>query len=850
MENRFFKYFQIIVVITVGSLLSIWFFDTLNREKFDELKQQFITKNNDRLFDLEKNIRTYTNTLNSVTALYAASNTVDRSEFRQFVSQISSQNDYQSFLALGWLPRILHAARKRFEISNRDHPGYQITERAQQGNLVKAGERQEYYPVYFLEPHHSNDSIMGYDIASEQKQTLDRARDTGHITVSESINLTLFNTDGVGVLIIAPIYRNGSQTTTIEDRRKNLKGFIIGVIAIKHLLANINSDDVNDIDKSIIDTNYYIYDLNTKNHDRPIYVFNFSQQNTASATDLKSVRAAGLVERTMDFGDHKWLFIALPVNQNFYFSIPLQNWVSLLAGLIITLLTSAYIYTLSTRTFTIEKLVKTRTEELRESEERWHFALDGSQDGVWDWDARTNKVFFSHQWKAMLGYDDDEISDSLQEWDKRVHPDDKEAVYAILNEHLKGKTPYYQSEHRVKCKDGSYKWILDRGKVIERDASGNPIRVIGTHTDISYRKQAERELNHFKTTLDETLDCVFMFEPASLKYFYVNAGAMNQVGYSREELMNMTSFDIKPDFDEKQFRELIAPLLAGQQQSLSFETLHQHKNGTKIPVDIFLQYVNPRGEPPRFVAIVRDITDRKRIDKMKSEFISTVSHELRTPLTSIRGSLGLLTGGVTGELPEQAQEMIKIASNNTERLLLLINDILDIQKIESGQMSFKFKNLAVMPFIERSIQENAAYGQQYNVRFIITRELKNSKIFADPDRLMQVMANLLSNAAKFSPDNGVVEICVTHHDNKLRISVTDHGAGIPEEFHAKIYEKFSQADSSDNRTIGGTGLGLSISKIIIEKHGGHIGFDTTQGKGTTFYIELPELVSDLPAINH
>ena len=266
------------------------------------------------------------------------------------------------------------------------------------------------------------------------------------------------------------------------------------------------------------------------------------------------------------------------------------------------------------------------------------------------------------------------------------------------------------------------------------------------------------------------------------------------------------------------------------------------KDSSIFPLELTvtaMEFSSERG----FVAVLRDITERQRVDKMKTEFISTVSHELRTPLTSIRGSLGLICGGAVGELSEKAGMLLNIASNNTERLLLLINDILDIQKIESGRMSFKFQNLELMPFIEQALQDNAAYGEQYKVKFVIVKELDDALVYADKDRLMQVMANLLSNAAKFSPEGAEVEVSVTQqYDDVLRISITDHGAGVPEEFQSKLFDKFTQSDASDTRQIGGTGLGLSISKIIVEKHGGSIDFDSHEGVGTTFYMDLPKLI--------
>lgn len=352
-------------------------------------------------------------------------------------------------------------------------------------------------------------------------------------------------------------------------------------------------------------------------------------------------------------------------------------------------------------------------------------------------------------------------------------------------------------------------------------------------------KQRTSELSRFKTTLDKTLDCVFMFNPVDFNFFYVNDGAIKQVGYSYDELLSMKAYDIKPLYSKQQFIELVAPMIAGDVQTVNFETQHQHKDGSIIPVEVFLQYINPENEQPRFVAIVRDITERKKIDRMKNEFISTVSHELRTPLTSIRGSLGLLVGGAAGDLEPQGKSLLQIAHKNTERLLLLINDILDISKIESGKMEFNYKEIDLRHFLQQAIEANTDYGTQYHVDFKIADCPDNATIFADEDRMLQVMNNLMSNAAKFSPEHSTVFLSAERINNSLRISVKDHGKGIPEEFRKTIFDRFVQADSSDTRQAGGTGLGLNITQAIIKKHNGQIDFHNEPGKGTTFYFDLP-----------
>ncbi len=264
-----------------------------------------------------------------------------------------------------------------------------------------------------------------------------------------------------------------------------------------------------------------------------------------------------------------------------------------------------------------------------------------------------------------------------------------------------------------------------------------------------------------------------------------------------------------------------------------------HKNGSTFPIELSVTEMK-LGKERLFSGIVRDISERMHVDKLKDEFISSVSHELRTPLTSIRGALGLINGGVVGELPEEAMAMFRIACNNTDHLLLLINDILDIQKITSGEMAFNFNVLEIMPFLQNVIQDNAVYGAQYGVHFVISKPIPGARVYADKVRLQQVMTNLLSNAAKFSATGTTVELSVSHSHNAFRISVADHGCGISDDFKPRLFERFSQSDFSDTRQKSGTGLGLSISKVIIEKHGGLIDFTSEKGIGSTFYIELPE----------
>ena len=260
-------------------------------------------------------------------------------------------------------------------------------------------------------------------------------------------------------------------------------------------------------------------------------------------------------------------------------------------------------------------------------------------------------------------------------------------------------------------------------------------------------------------------------------------------------------------------------------------------------VDLAVTYI-PRhdalGEVEGFYSLLTDITELKRLDRMKSEFVSTVSHELRTPLTSIRGSLGILAGGVAGPLTDKVRSFIDIAKDNCERLIRLINDILDMEKIESGKMSFQLQALDLMELVERTVKANEGFAAQHHVRLQVVSSLADAKVHADSDRLAQVLTNLISNACKFSPAESSVDIALGAEGERFRVAVSDHGPGISEAFRLRIFQKFSQEDSSDLRKKGGTGLGLSISRAIVEGLGGQIGFDTETGKGSTFYFYLPQ----------
>ncbi len=254
------------------------------------------------------------------------------------------------------------------------------------------------------------------------------------------------------------------------------------------------------------------------------------------------------------------------------------------------------------------------------------------------------------------------------------------------------------------------------------------------------------------------------------------------------------------------------------------------------------KWVEFRGSPMMgggYLMTFRDFTERKELDRLKSQFVSTVSHELRTPLTSILGSLGLVKGGASGDIPKAARELIQVGIDNGERLLNLINDILDLEKISQDDFELELQILSITELVEASVKANLGFAERYQVGLVPKLAEPSLTVAGDRHRLMQVMDNLLSNAIKFSSASDEVEIMVTARGPRVRVSVTDRGPGVPKRFQKSIFDRFVQVDSSDTRSIAGTGLGLNISKNIVLKHGGVINLHSTPSVGSTFYFELP-----------
>lgn len=358
-------------------------------------------------------------------------------------------------------------------------------------------------------------------------------------------------------------------------------------------------------------------------------------------------------------------------------------------------------------------------------------------------------------------------------------------------------------------------------------------------SQIQLRDQALREKEQQYRSLSENVPIGLYRTTPDGKILHANPALLEMIGYSSMEEIAEVNLQQKNPYVGIS-REEFCRRLERDGRIQGFETMWLRKNGTTMHVRENAKVIRDEaGRPLFYEGTIEDISEKKRIEQLKNEFISVVSHELRVPLTSIRGTLEWISQKASDQLSPNMKKMLDIAARSSERMGRLINDMLDIEKLESGKMVLQLRQVELSSFLQQSLDAHQGLAEQYGVKFVLKESATGVIVNVDSDRMMQVMGNLLSNAAKFSPVDGTVEVSSkVVNPGIVRISVTDHGPGIPVKFRPMIFQKFAQAEGSDRRQKGGTGLGLSITKAILERLDGKIGFETEPG-ATTFYFDLP-----------
>lgn len=510
-------------------------------------------------------------------------------------------------------------------------------------------------------------------------------------------------------------------------------------------------------------------------------------------------------------------------------------------------------------------LEKENQEALRLSEQRWQFALEGAGDGVWEYNYATGKSYFSNPYKKMLGYGpDDDFGDDYLSFESRVHPEDRFILKETERDYRNTFLNTHQREFRMQKKSGEYIWILDRGMVLERDQKGKAVKLIGTHTDITERKEAEARLQVKEEKYRNIL--------ANMNLGILEVDLDQKIMYANQSFCDISGFEL----DEIMGKNAVDFLIQGENKGILEEKNQMRKSGKSDAYEILVK--NKRGEPrwwlvsgaPSFndkgqqtgsIGIHLDITDQKNLQeellearelaeasaRAKETFLANMSHEIRTPMHAIAGMIGLLEGTKLVERQRFFLNNIKMAS---EHMMIILNDILDLSKIEAGQLGVEKVGFHWHDVFQRAIQVMKHRAEEKGLLLLLEMSPTLEKVIClgDPFRLNQILLNLLSNAIKFT-EKGHIKIKSEgnlENENQIQvlIKVEDTGIGMEPEFLSQIFDKFSQESTPQNQTKGGTGLGMNICRQLVELMGGKIWVESEKGKGSTFSFQIPFTVAE------
>ncbi|MFO7786953.1 MAG: PAS domain-containing protein [Halospina sp.] len=420
-----------------------------------------------------------------------------------------------------------------------------------------------------------------------------------------------------------------------------------------------------------------------------------------------------------------------------------------------------------------------------------------------------------------------------------MHPDDLEPVATSI-EASAATLEKWHATYRVRAGGGEYRWV--NGQARPEPLSDGSVLWHGYIHDIHDQEQARQAMERNEARLRS----LFEFSPIGIalndletgQFLDLNDALYKPTGYTREEFVNLNYWDLTPSHYYDGEQEALQRLRSEGRYG-PFEKEYIRKDGTRYPVRLqgILTY-DPDGHPLIW-SLIEDISERRRLDRMKDQFIATISHELRTPLTSISGSLRLLAGGAAGPLPEKAANLLDNAKRNSERLASLINDLLDMEKLVSGKMPITPETQALAPILNEAVESMTHYGDKRSIELQLETLNDDLMVHVDNARLQQALTNLISNAIKFSPEESAVEITTEQAAGMVTICVRDHGPGVDPSFQHMLFNRFAQADGSDTRQLPGTGLGLAITREIVESMSGSVFYRDAEGGGSAFHVRLP-----------
>ena len=825
------------LVISLGLVLLLDYAIVLQATQMAE--QHFQKASQDVLDDIDDRLRGHELILLGGAGLWDASAAVSRSAWHDYVARLQlERHSIGSMLGVGYSqfvrPDELVAHVKAVQADNLPH--YSVR---------PAGERPHYVPVVYLEPYSERaQSVIGFDLGSDptRARVLRQAAESGNAAISGKLNLTggAKSKSEVGFLMVVPVYRKHQPLATASERWQAVQGFVYSAYRVKELMAKRGGE-------SSLPVTFRIFD---------------GENPSAETLMYDSAVPGGLV--TEGFASTHWKQSQLkPMyghNWTFQFQSKPEAEVSWLSpehlifpfmGASLSGLLFLFVSVLNSRRERAEMMAAQMTAELRiqtqqvqKSQQMLNLIVENTPVGVFLKDAKTFRYeLVNRAWSEMHERDGQSMVGKT--------------VYEVFNPVLAAKFDLsdrdaidldrvqIDEENRLRTPLGHDR-VLRTMKVGVRDASGQMTHLLGVSVNITEQVTARAAMKEsaelMQVVFDNVADGIITLDGQG-RVESMNRSAELMFGYGVAEVQGRSIKMLAP----QTYHAQVNAFLEKNHQGFVSGRIGMHsqveglcKNGHIFPMELAISGSTHQGQP-LLIGLVRDISERQKNEQMKASFVATVSHELRTPLTSINGALGLVCGGVLGEVSQQAKSMLDMAYKNSQRLTLLINDLLDLEKLAAGKMRLNMSIEALAPLVEQAVAMADVYAQRRQVRLRLQAPSEPVRVCVDVNRLQQVLSNLLSNAVKYSKPGDQVDVRVVLglDQGVVRVEVTDHGPGIPVEFRGQIFQKFSQADTSDTREKGGSGLGLAISKELMERMNGLIGYESVPGQGASFHFVLP-----------
>lgn len=498
-----------------------------------------------------------------------------------------------------------------------------------------------------------------------------------------------------------------------------------------------------------------------------------------------------------------------------------------------------------------------------ESEHRLQEVMRVTHEGIWDWHIPSGRVIHNHQWYELLNAEPGSIAETVEAFASLLHPEDQPEVWQRLEAMLKGETETYLSEHRMVDYRGQTLWVQDRGRVVARDTSGQPVRIIGSFRDITQRREAEQRiatlLEDQQAILQSEVVGFVMLEGRTMSW--LNPAYAKMLGYHPEELLHQSTHLLYPD--DASYQTFAAEAYPVVQQGEVYRAQRQYrrrdgslgwfdisgaqlKHGSEASIWAFVD-ISAQKETEQALIAAQQAAEAANL--AKSRFLATMSHEIRTPMNGILGMAQLL---LELELsPEEHQDYVETILTSGQTLLGLLNDILDLSKVEAGKLELELRDFSPATLVSDMQKLFSDAVSQKGISLSAQWQGPGEVLYrGDPLRLRQMLSNLVSNAIKFTHQGSVTLLAQKVRrqgaHSLLEFSVRDTGIGIAPDKQRLLFQPFSQADSSTTRHYGGTGLGLSIVRQLAQLMGGEAGVDTTEGVGSRFWFRIPALVQHQP----